>query len=143
MSGGTHEYMMGNMVNSNGQQMSGNSTSSNYNSAFTGYLGNDKTSFTGTYAFPSKRYYDKYSYGTSWTKYTRGKLGDATKEMAPTSGTGNWYGDYAYFPGDSSSWFIRGGHYGSDANAGAFSFSYNSGNASTYHSARAVLLGVE
>ena len=141
MSGGAWEYMMGNMVYSNGQPMSGNSTSNNYNSAFTGILYNGGTSFTGTYAFPSKRYYDKYSYGTSNTEYTRGKLGDATIEMAPTGTSGNWYGDYALFPNGSNPWFIRGGYYGNGANAGAFSFLDNSGCASTDYSARAVLFG--
>ena len=141
MSGGAYEYMMGNMVYSNGQQMSGYGTSNNYNSAFTGYLGNDKTTFTGTYSFPSKRYYDKYSYGTSNTEYTRGKLGDATKEMAPTGGTGNWYRDYANFVNSNYPWVLRGGYYGDGANAGAFYFHYNNGNAYTYFSARSVLVG--
>ncbi len=142
MSGGAYEYMMGNMVYSNGEQMSGNSTSSNWNSAFTGYLGNDKTSFTGTYAFPSKRYYDKYSYGTSDKEYTRGKLGDATKEMAPTENTGSWYKDYANFPYSSYPWFLRGGHYNDGAVAGAFYFKNTSAYAYSSISARAVLLGV-
>ena len=140
MSGGAYEYMMGNMVYSNGQPMSGYLTSYNYNSAFTGILYGG-TTFTGTYAFPSKRYYDKYSYGTSQTEYTRGKLGDATKEMAPTGTSGNWYGDYAYFPVGSLPWFVRGGNYGSGANAGAFDFLSSDGNAYTDGSARAVLFG--
>ena len=140
MSGGANEYMMGNMVYSNGQPMSGNSTSYNYNSAFTGIL-SDGTTFTGTYAFPSKRYYDKYSYGTSYSEYTRGKLGDATKEMAPTGTSDNWYGDYVNFPYGSNPWFIRGGYYDNGANAGAFNFSSSNGNARTYSSARAVVLG--
>ncbi len=141
MSGGAYEYMMGNMVYSNGQQMSGYGTSNNYNSAFSGYLGTDKTTFTGTYAFPSKRYYDKYSYGTSQTEYTRGKLGDATKEMAPTGTSGNWYGDYAYFPYGSGPWFFRGGYSGYGAFAGAFLFGSGNGSAYTNISARAVVLG--
>ena len=141
MSGGAYEYMMGNMVYSNGQPMSGNSTSYNSNSAFTGILYNGGTSFTGTYAFPSKRYYDKYSYGTSNTEYTRGKLGDATIEMAPTGTSGNWYGDYAYFPYGSDPWFVRGGFYGDGARAGAFNFGSNDGDAVTSYSARAVLFG--
>ena len=141
MSGGSWEYMMGNMVYSNGQQMSGYGTSNNYNSAFSGYLGNDKTSFTGTYAFPSKRYYDKYSYGTSNTEYTRGKLGDATKEMAPTGIYDNWYGDYAFFVYSSRPWVLRGGNYGNGAYAGAFAFHYDYGFAGASCSARAVLLG--
>ena len=141
MSGGAYEYMMGNMVYSNGQQMSGYSTSNNYNSAFTGILYDGGTSFTGTYAFPSKRYYDKYSYGASNTEYTRGKLGDATKEMAPTGTSGNWYGDYAEFVYSNRPWVLRGGDYTSGANAGAFNFNYANGNAYWSGSARAVLLG--
>ena len=139
MSGGAHEYMMGNMVWTNGQQMSGHSTSNNINSAFTGILSDGGTSFTGTYAFPSKRYYDKYSYGTSSTEYTRGKLGDATKEMAPVSSNKtSWYGDYALFV-SSSAWFSRGGYYGFGALAGAFCFTYGSGITGADYSARAVL----
>ena len=141
MSGGSREYMMGNMVYSNGQPMSGIRTSNNYNSGFTGILYNGGTSFTGTYEFPSKRYYDKYSYGTSYTEYTRGKLGDATIEMAPTGTTGNWYGDYANFPGGSYPWFIRGGNFGDGAYAGAFDFNGGIGHAVTDISARAVLFG--
>ena len=141
MSGGAYEYMMGNMVYSNGQPMSGNQTSNNYNSAFTGILYDGGTTFTGTYAFPSKRYYDKYSYGTSNTEYTRGKLGDATIEMAPTGTSGNWYGDYAYFPYGSDTWFVRCGNYGNGANAGAFGFHNSYGSAYTNSSARAVLFG--
>ena len=139
MSGGALEYMMGNMVWSNGQQMSGSQISNNWNSTFTGILYGG-ASFTGTYAFPSKRYYDKYSYGTRDTEYTRGKLGDATKEMAPTGTSGNWYGDYAYFANDSRSWFVRGGYYGNGAVAGAFYFNGNYfGSATTYSSTRAVI----
>ena len=121
--------------------MSGYQTSNNYNSAFTGILYNGGTSFTGTYAYPSKRYYDKYSYGTSQTEYTRGKLGDATIEMAPTGTSGNWYGDYAGFVYSHIPWVMRGGSYDDGASAGAFSFYYNYGIASTSYSARAVLLG--
>ncbi len=142
MSGGAYEFMMGNMIWSNGQQMSGNSTTNNYNSAFTGILYDGGRTFTGTYTFPSKRYYDKYSYdASSNTTYTRGKLGDATKEMAPTGTSGNWYSDYARFPNSSSPWFVRGGGYSNGASAGAFAFSSDYGNASPNGSARAVFLG--
>ncbi len=138
MSGGAYEYVMGNIVYSNGQQMSGESTSSNRNSAFTGVLSGG-TSFTGTYSFPSKRYYDKYSYGTSDTEFTRGKLGDATKEMAPTGTNSNWYKNQTDFPYSSRPWFIRGGYYSSDTNAGVFGFGTYGGYAYTYMSTRAVI----
>ena len=139
MSGGAYESMMGNMVYSNGQQMSGWRELNNANSAFTGILYDGGRTFTGTYAFPSKRYYDKYSYGTSETEYTRGKLGDATKEMAPTGRNGNWYGDYARFVTPSVPWFVRGGKYSNGANADAFNFNLSYGCALTYFSARAVI----
>ena len=119
MSGGAYEYVMGNMVNSSGAFYS---------------------SSAGFSTAPDAKYYDKYSYGTTNTEYTRGKLGDATKEMAPVSSSNtSWYSDYAYFPNSSSSWFVRGGYYSYGASAGAFNFLSNRGNANSSHSSRAVL----
>ena len=120
--------------------MSGYQTNNNYNSAFTGILYDGGASFTGTYAFPSKRYYDKYSYGTDRTEYTRGKLGDATKEMAPVSSNNtSWYSDSAYFVLSRSPWVLRGGSYFNGASAGTFSFNVSYGYADTNVSARAVI----
>ncbi|MDO4369603.1 MAG: hypothetical protein Q4C29_03610, partial [bacterium] len=139
MSGGAWEYMMGDMVSSTGVMMSGyQATSSNDHSGFTGYLYNGGD-YTGKYDFPNKRYYDKYSYGTSSTEYTRGKLGDATKEMAPTGTSGNWYSDYADFPHSGSPWFLRGDGYSSGSSAGLFFFNGYSGSASVINSTRAVI----
>ncbi len=138
LSGGSWEYMMGNMVWTNGQPMVGSATTNNMNSAFTGILVKG-TSFTGTYAFPSKRYYDKYSYGESNTQYTRGKLGDATKEMAPTGIHGNWYADYASFIYSNSSWFVRGGNHSAGTNAGLFYFGHDTGLSNINVSTRAVV----
>ena len=119
MSGGAYEYVMGNMVNSSGAFYSSNA------------------GFSST---PNAKYYDKYSYGTSNTEYTRGKLGDATKEMAPVSSSNtSWYSDYAYFPSSSSPWFLRGGYYGVGAGAGAFNFLSDLGSAYSSSSSRAVL----
>ena len=118
MSGGAYEYVMGNMVNSSGAFYS---SSSGFSTA------------------PDAKYYDKYSYGTSNTEYTRGKLGDATKEMAPTGTSGNWYSDYAVFPFSSRSWFIRGGRCYNGSFAGAFYFSGSLGGASGDSSSRTVI----
>ena len=119
MSGGVFEYMMGNMVNLSGAMQSSSSGFSTY---------------------PNQRYYDKYSYGASDTEYTRGKLGDATKEMAPTGTTGNWYSDSANFSYSSISWFGRGGGYFDGSDAGLFYFSRSDGNAYVNNSARASLV---
>ena len=120
MSGGAFEYVMGNMVNSSGAFYSSNA------------------GFSST---PNAKYYDKYSYdASSNTTYTRGKLGDATKEMAPVSSSEtSWYSDYASFPYSSGPWFIRGGFYVNGANAGAFYFGGGIGDAYSFYSSRAVL----
>ena len=106
------EYMMGNLVNSSGEMYA---------------------SYSGFSTYPNKRYYDKYSYGISSTEYTRGKLGDATKEMS------RWYSDYASFPTSYNPWFMRGGDFSNGSNAGLFGFDGSRGNANVDISARAVI----
>ena len=119
MNGGTWEYVMGNMVN----------TSNEFYQSSAG-------SFV-----PNTKYYDIYTYNTSNTTHGRGKLGDATKETLKTFGsvTGGWYGDYAYFPSSTYSWFLRGGPSSNGASAGVFGFSRNPGGGYYYSSARLVL----
>ena len=121
MSGGAYEYVMGNMVNGSGLFYSSDSEFSNA---------------------PNAKYYDKYTYDSSYTSHGRGKLGDATKETLSTFGnnTGGWYSDYADFVSSSYSWFLRGGGYDVDSYAGVFYFGRNYGNANSYRSARAVLI---
>jgi hypothetical protein len=90
---------------------------------------------------PDAKYYDIYTYGTTnndATAYTRGKLGDATKEVVKSSGSA-WYGLYAYFPSGSNSWFVRGGLYNDGTNAGILSFTNNYGGAYSDGSSRSVL----
>ena len=122
MSGGSWEYTMGNMVNSSNQFYT--SSASNWS----------------TTTYPLLKYYDSYTYNTSSSTYTRGRLGDATVEMAPSSSSNtSWYSDYANFPGSSSSWFRRGGGYASGTNAGAFVFNYGNGIAGNANSFRVSL----
>lgn len=118
MSGGAWEYVMGDIVTSGNVPMVGD-TSSN-NSGFTGVL-SDGTTYSGI-DFPNSKYYDLYTYDTSNTSQSRGKLGDSTKETLITYGVGTkgWYGDYKYFVWSASQWFVRGGYYGSGAYAGIF-----------------------
>ena len=121
MSGGTWEYVMGNMVNSSGSFYS---------------------SGAGFSSAPNAKYYDKYTYSSDWSTHSRGKLGDATKETLKSYGssTGGWYSDYAYFVYSSYSWFQRGGNYEHGSSAGVFAFSYYNGGTGGYNSARAVLI---
>ena len=92
MSGGAYEYIMGNMVDTNG----------NFYNSNAGFNEN----------YPNSKYYDSYTYNTSYITHERGKLGDATKEILKSFGTatGGWYGNNSYFPSNSRSWFIRGGN---------------------------------
>ena len=124
MSGGSFEYTMGNMVDSSNQF----------------YTSDAKNWSTTTY--PLSKYYDSYTYGTTYndsSAYSRGRLGDATVEMAPTGTSGNWYSDYASFPYSSYSWFRRGDYYHSGAYAGAFGFYAYDGDGYIGNSFRASL----
>ena len=134
MSGGAYDYVMGNIVSSDGTtMMSGNDSGSN--SGYTGILyrtnsSGDYTSYTGTYSYPSSKYYDKYSFGTSNSQRQRSKLGDGIKEVLNTSSRG-WYSDYSSLAHSNFPWFNRGGNYSNGSGAGAFHSGYSSGAAST------------
>ena len=116
MSGGAHEYVMGNMSSSNG-------TTYTYHASYAG------TNFT--YSTDTAKYLTPYAYGktnTDQTAYNRGRLGDATSEVVKSSGgTGGWYNDYAHFPNSYYSWFLRGGYFGNSSGAGPFFFYYDAG----------------
>ncbi len=119
MSGGNWEYTMGNMVNSSGA-----------------FYSND----AGFSTSPESKYYDKYTYGTSYKTHGRGKLGDATKETLKTFGSddGGWYSDLANFPDSGDSWFMRGGYSRNGSSAGLFAFSRDTGSSISPRSAHAV-----
>ena len=130
MSGGCFEYVMGFELNSNNQ----------FNTA--------KSSFT---AEPNFKYYDKYKYESvdypqGALTFSRGKLGDATKETLKKYGVreGGWNGEIATFPYRSNLTFIRGGCYedasnGVNIKAGIFYFTYTPVYAMDLHTTRAVL----
>ena len=121
MSGGSYEYTMANMVDTDGTTMIPK------NSGYT------------TRSYPDAKYYDKYSYSTSYTSRKKSKLGDGIKEVYNTSIYG-WYRDFSYLAGSTSTpWFSRGGYYYDRANAGVFSSNFNDGNSGSYYSSRPVI----
>ena len=65
-------------------------------------------SYSGFSSLPDTKYYNNYT-GTSYT-------GHALTE------TQEWYSDGANFVSNSIPWFLRGGNYGKDADAGVFYF---------------------
>ena len=154
MSGGAWEYVMGIMLDQNGQPMSGRN--SLYNSKFNGTFGcptcdsdtSGLTNLTNGYDFPDKKYYDTYAYGTSNQQYQRRILGDATGEMGPFANTtyltqtkqiGSWRANGAHFVWFGYPWFLRGGNHTFGLNAGMFAFENHYGHATTWLSFRVVL----
>ena len=130
MSGGLWDRTMGNMTAEGG--------------GF--YAGGSGTWSTGLY--PSLKYYDRYTYGTTYNDtaaYKRGKLGDATKEILKRSGSDNngWYSDYSWFPGSGSPWFSRGGHASDGSPAGVFHFGRSWGGAHSGSGSRVSLVALE
>ena len=127
MNGGVWEYMIGQIVQ-DGTELGtfySNSSSGTWNEV------------------PELKYYDSYSYDTSYDSYGRGHLGDAKKETLNIFGKGGkdgWYADRSAFPITIYIWFLRGGgaHDGSDA--GTFAFDRGTGSPSSQYGFRSVLV---
>ena len=119
MSGGANEYTMANIVSNDGTTMIP-----------------DGSSYTTT-TYPNVKYYDKYSYSTSYSLRIRSKLGDGIKEVY--KGDEGWYGDYSYLVDSLDPWFIRGGHYNNGAAAGAFSSVGDDASALSADSSRLII----
>ena len=121
MSGGAYEYVMGNMVDRNG---------------------NFQTSSSGFKESLDNKYYDKYSYvDYVQDRYLYGKLGDATKELGENSiaTSYSWYHDTADFPNTTQSWFQRSGYYENAEYAGIFNYTGGNGQGGWTMSTRAIL----
>lgn len=91
---------------------------------------------------PNSKYFDLYPNNTASTDFSKGKLGDATKEVRKKDGTNanGWYGDYGYFPYTAfEPWFTRGGHASDREAAGLVRVIAFNCEASSYNGARAVL----
>ena len=123
MSGGTYEYVMGNMSSSN-------DTTYIYNAGGAG------SNFT--YSTDTAKYITTYAYGKTsndQAAYNRSRLGDATGEiMVLSSGSSNgWYNGYAVFPYHNPaeialSWFERGCGYDCNSYASVFEFDITYGD---------------
>ena len=147
MSGGAWEYVMGIVTNQSGQPLSGRNAT--YHSGFTGSFGEGGGLETG-YSWPEEKYYDKYEYGTSYSEFTRGHLGDATVEMGPfksiiyasnlTRQIGSWYANHTYSVDITSPWVVRGGPYYYGSESGMFAFGNTYGSAQANYGFRVVLV---
>ena len=119
MSEGAWEHTMANIVSNDGTTMIPN---------VSGYT---------TTTYPNVKYYDKYSYSTSYSSRIRSKLGDGIKEVY--KGSKGWYGDNSSLANSNDPWFSRGGSYSHGARAGAFSSFNGNGNAYSNGSSRLVI----
>ena len=158
MAGGSWEYVMGVTEDSPGSKVPTSGRNALYNSGFNGKYtcptcdSQTDTSLTTGIKFPDSKYYDLYEYGTTYNNieaYSRGKLGDATKELGnfalgliDSDGSNryvsSWYNDYSHFIYKNYPWFERGGYWAHGAGAGIFMYYYNSISSDT-HSFRLVV----
>jgi len=148
IAGGSWEYVMGIMLDENGNLVSGSNNT--VNSGFNGVLScpacdngdGSITSITNSYNWPNKKYYDTYSYSTIDANYHRRILGDATGEMGPfgqinytasgkiqSRSASSWYDDYAFFINNRYPWFVRGSLYTDGKSTGMFAFNNVNGRA--------------
>ena len=121
MSGGSDEYVMGNMSSTIDIY-----TFNNSNAGFLDTWQNNNQKYVNTYANYSTS-------GSNQASYNRARLGDATGEVVTLS-------DYKYFPYSNYPWFGRGGSYIDNYDAGVFFFSYSKGGADSGQSTRAALV---
>ena len=126
MSGGSFDYVMGNMTSTSG-------------TTYTYYAESAGTNFT--YSTDTAKYLTPYAYGTTYTDqtaYNRGRLGDATGELVIEEQHG-WNNSTASFSAYTQAWFLRGENfYGTGADI--FSFSSFSGYIIQSSSTRAALI---
>ena len=133
MSGGSEEYVMGNI--------------SSVTTGYTFYP--SRSGFSSSwYTTDTAKYITTYAYDRVYNNqkaYNRGRLGDTTAEVVLSTGnTGGWYLDDTVFPYSYSgfAWFARGGNYNDGSNAGLFFFFGNHGLNYTGYSSRAALVSV-
>ena len=154
MSGGSWEYIMGVMLDEEGNPISGRN--SMYNSGFNGTFGcptcdgdtSGLTELTDGYSWPDSKYYDMYVYATNDRQYNRRILGDATGEAGPmysltymstTRNISSWYLDHAYFIMYARPFVLRGGapNYGTES--GIFAYGNSDSSVKSWASFRLVL----
>ncbi len=129
MSGGSYEYVMGNI--------------SKVTTGYTFYP--SSSSFSSSwYTTDTAKYVTTYAYDTVYNNqkaYNRGRLGDATAETL-LSTSGGWYSDGPFFPTSSSAWFLRGGYCSNASGAGVFYFNRDNGANYFLYSSRATLVSL-
>ena len=132
MSGGSSEYVMGNMSSTSG--------------SYTFFPASSKFNSNWYDTDNNQKYVDTYAYGSTYkdqTAYNRARLGDATVEVltshTTSSGYDSWYNNKTLFATASvnNAWFSRGGRVSS--RPGIFTFGAGGADSHPYFSTRAIL----
>ncbi len=152
MSGGSWEYVMGAMNDGTGKNKLAAGRDNLYNTGFNGTLtipSNGISTITDGIDLPrDERYYDIYEYGVSNATYTRGMLGDATKEMGPFESknyateyrnVSSWYEQEGWFVYSLDPWMLRGGETRAGIGCGVFAFTGGQGRPVEHISFRIIL----
>ncbi len=137
MSGGSVEPTMGNVASPDGTtMMSGGASTSN--SGYSGVVYDDGAynNHIGTYSYPDKKYYDKYSFATN-IDISLGKLGDATRESYSLERS--WYDGNRGFAHAIYPWIARGGS-ASNTNSGIFFYTNSTGHSTFSVSSRFIIV---
>lgn len=139
MSGGSWDYVAGNLLDNTEGNISGSIGSAASEGKF-------NEIFNGTNKELKTKYFDFYNYSgeTSVTlaresnfRKNLDKKGDALIEISlSVQGVTGWHSDYAYFVETSVPFFVRGGNYYHGSGAGVFSFSNFSGISSSGYALR-------
>ena len=155
MSGGAWEYMMGVLLDEEGNPFSG--SNERENSGFNGNYGmpneGEATSLINGLSWPEKKYYDTYIYADEIFDYYNRILGDATSEMGPFAfafsvsvsvsySKSGWYDDFSNVLFKRLVWYARGAAnpgYQNGVNGGIFSFAESHGGANPNGTFRLVL----
>jgi len=143
MSGGAWEYVMGVLIDDNKNPYSGRNAT--FHSNFVGNF-TESGSLSVGYAVPSLKYYDSYSYQSSF--FSSRILGDATGEMGPfyevqygdrERYVSSWYEDYANTFSPLYPWLGRGGAHPYGLASGIFAFLNDYGSNWDYMGFRLVM----
>lgn len=118
MSGGALEYVMGYYE-----------PAFECSSKWGGTCDEDLTNFAGFTSIPNLNYYNIYKEETMY-------YGHALTE------TSGWYNDNSLYLNDRAPWFMRGGSYNTNENAGIFAYYQGRGNAGPGGTFRVVLVSV-
>lgn len=136
MSGGAWEYTMSLMETSLNNKIPFSGYNVSYNSGFQGAYTQGGNNTAGV-IFPNEKYYNIYTYGTTYNDgnaYNRRLLGDGTSE------TRGWYGDFSNNVDLSGTIMIRGGQNSDSENAGIVGFTRYGGNKENFISFRTVII---